>query len=77
MIIIIYLDDMMGDLAALNRRTKLPMRIIQDRPDVENKKLLWGEVKKEEEPYEEIQAGGARNQKCHHKQAETRRTQDN
>ena len=46
LLFIIYLDDMMEDLAALNRSTKLPMRIIQDRPHEQNKKMLWGEVKK-------------------------------
>ena len=33
---------MMEDLAATNRRTKLPMRIIQDRPHEQNKKCYGG-----------------------------------
>ena len=33
---IIYLDDMAEDLAALNRHTILPMRVIQDRPRGQN-----------------------------------------
>ena len=32
LLVIIYLDEMMDDLAALNRRTKFPMGIIRDRP---------------------------------------------
>ena len=37
---------MMEDIAALNRRSKLPIRIIQERPREQNKKLLRGEIKK-------------------------------
>ena len=37
-ILIIYLDDMTEDLAALNRRTKLPVGIIPDRPHERNEK---------------------------------------
>ena len=36
----------MEDLAALSRGSKLPMRIIQDRPHEQNKKLLWGDKKR-------------------------------
>ena len=42
LLFIIYLDDMMEDLAALNRGTELPMRIIQDRPHGKNKKCYGG-----------------------------------
>ena len=42
LLFIIYLDDMMDDLAALNRRTKFSMVIIQDRPHEQNKKC-YGE----------------------------------
>ena len=40
---------MMGDIAALNRRSRLPTRIIQDAPQEQNKKRLWEEIKTEEE----------------------------
>ena len=54
---IIYMGDMAEDLAALTRRSQLPIRIIQDRPHGENKKRLWGVIKTEaEEQYSEIQA---------------------
>ena len=46
---------MVEDLAALNRRSQLPVRIIQDRPHGKNKKILRGEIKKEEDPYGEVQ----------------------
>ena len=39
---IIYLGGAMEDLAALDRGSKQPIRIIQDRPRGKNKKLLWG-----------------------------------
>ena len=55
MLFIIYLDGAMEDLEALNRRSKLPMRIVLDRPREQHAKLLRGEVKKGEEPYGEIQ----------------------
>ena len=48
LIFIIYLDDMMESLAALKRRTALPMRVIQDRPREQNKKLLCVEIKNAE-----------------------------
>ena len=38
LLFIIYLDDMTEDLAALNRRTKLPVGIIPDRPHERNEK---------------------------------------
>ena len=44
LLFIIYLVDMMEELAALNRRTSLPMRVIQDRPREQNKKLLWMDI---------------------------------
>ena len=56
LICIIYLDDMMEDLASLNRRTDLPMRVIQDRPREQKKKLPGADIKnKEEDIYDEIQ----------------------
>ena len=57
LLFIIYLGDMMGDLEALNRRTNLPMRIIQDRPHEQKKELLWNETQEaqgEQNTYEEI-----------------------
>ena len=45
----------MEDLEALNRRSHLPKRIIQDRPREPHKKRLWGEIKADEEQYNEIQ----------------------
>ena len=38
---IIYMDDMMEDNAALNRRSNLPARIVHDRPAQKAKQLLW------------------------------------
>ena len=41
---IIYLDDMMEDLEALNRRTNLPIRMIHDRPHQQQEELLLEEI---------------------------------
>ena len=52
---IIYMGDVMGDLSALNRRSKLSTRIIQDRPKGQSKQLLRGAIKEqvqEEQPKE-------------------------
>ena len=49
LLFIIYLGDMMEDLAALSRRTKFPIGIIQDRPHGQDKKILRGEVNKRRE----------------------------
>ena len=38
---VIYLDDVIEDLESLNRRTNLPIRIIQDRPH-QQKKIYYG-----------------------------------
>ena len=35
---------MMEDMGALNRRTNLPIRIIQDRPHQQKEALLWEEI---------------------------------
>ena len=43
MLFIMYIDDAMEDLAALNRRSQIPTRIIQDRPREQNKKS-YGEI---------------------------------
>ena len=40
LLFIIYLDGVTEDLAALNRRTKLPMGIIQDHPHERNKNTM-------------------------------------
>ena len=53
LLFIIYLDDMMEDMEALNRRTNLPIRIIQDRPHRQKKDLLWEEIQDKQETYEE------------------------
>ena len=53
LLFIIYLDDMMGDLAALSRRTKLPMGIIQGRPHEQNKKYYGGKSKEKKEKHME------------------------
>ena len=50
---IIYLDDMMEDLEALNRRTNLPIRMIQDRPHQQQEELLLEEIRKKSTKYEE------------------------
>ena len=42
LIFIIYLDDMMEGLAALNRRSQLPTRIIADSQHEQNKRILRG-----------------------------------
>ena len=52
LLFIIHSDDMMEDTAALNRRSKLQMGIIQDMPHGQNKKLLWGEIEKRKNPME-------------------------
>lgn len=43
----------MEDLEALNRRTNLPIRMIQDRPQQQQEELLLGEIKKKSRKYEE------------------------
>ena len=40
---------MMEDLEALNRRTNLPMRAVQDRPQQQKEELLWEEIQEEDE----------------------------
>ena len=40
LLFIIHLDDMMGDMEAINRRTKLPMRIAQDRPHAQKRNTM-------------------------------------
>ena len=51
LLFIIYLDDMMEDLEALNRRTNLPIRIVRDRPQQLKEELLWEEIQEgDEEP---------------------------
>ena len=48
---------MMDDLEALNRRTNLPMRIVQDRPYQQKEALLWEETQRKQDAqdeYEEI-----------------------
>ena len=44
---------MMEDLEALNRRTNLPIRMIQDRPHQQQKDLLCEEIHNKQETYEE------------------------
>ena len=61
---------MMEGLAALNRRTKPPMRIIQDRAHEQNKKILWGEVKRGRRDLRRS-TRNAHNQKCRHGHTET------
>ena len=53
--VIIYLEDVAEDLATLNRRTNLPIRIVQDRPQHQKETLLWKELKEEQEAYEETE----------------------
>ena len=52
LLFVIYLDDVMEDMGALNRRTNLPMGIIQDRPNRQKEALIWGEIREEEEQKE-------------------------
>ena len=49
----VYLDDMMEDLEALNRRTNLPIRMIHDRPHQQQEELLLEEISQENKKYEE------------------------
>ena len=42
---------MMEDLAALNRRTQLPMRIIQDRPHQQKGETLWEDIQENQDGY--------------------------
>ena len=51
---------MMEDLEALNRRTNLPIRIVQDRPQQQKEELLWGEI---QEGNEEMNTRG-KQKKC-------------
>ena len=46
LLFIIYLDDMVGDLEALNRRANLPIRIVQDRPHGQKKNYYGMKHKK-------------------------------
>ena len=57
LLFIIYLGDMMDDLEELNRRTDIPMRIVQDRPYQQKEALIWKETQEkqdEQDKYEEI-----------------------
>ena len=77
LLFIIYLDDMVEDLAALNRRTKLPIGIIQDYKIGHvgrTGNYYWGS-KKEEAPIRG-NPGNSHNQKCRRKYADGRRAQD-
>ena len=74
LIFIIYWGDMMEGLSALDRRSKLPMRIIQDRPHGQNKKQLWGNKRRGRTMRRS--SGSTHNQQCRNKQAETRSTQN-
>ena len=47
-LVIIYMDAMMGDIAAINRRSQLRIRILQDRPQDQNKQRMRGVIKTEE-----------------------------
>ena len=49
LLFIIYLDDMMEDLAALNRRTQLPIRIIQDRPHQQKEEVLRKDIQEKDQ----------------------------
>ena len=49
LLFIIYMGDAMGDLEALNRRSRLPIRIIQDRQQEQNNASLWGAIKADED----------------------------
>ena len=40
---------MVEDLEALNRRTNLPIRMVQDRPHQQKEELLWEEIQEEDE----------------------------
>ena len=64
LLFIIYLDGVMVDLAALNIRSKLSMRI---RPNEQNKKILRGEIKRGRTIRRS--PGNAHNQQFHNKQA--------
>ena len=68
LLFIIYLGDVVGDLGELNRRPRLPRRIIQERPHGKNKEIVRGAIKEEGEQHIEIQ-GGENAQKCHIKHA--------
>ena len=39
----------MEDSDALNRRTNLPIRMVQDRPKQQKEELLWGEIQEGDE----------------------------
>ena len=43
------MGDMMGGLSAMNRRSKLPTRIIQERPQGQAKQLLWDAIKEQDQ----------------------------
>ena len=45
----VYLDDMVEDLEALNRRTNLPIRMIYDRPHQQQEELLLEEIRRKTE----------------------------
>ena len=72
---IIYLDGMMEDLTALNRRPHLPMRIVQDRRHEQHKDILRGGANKERGRTMRRIPGNTHNQQCHNKQAAARRAQ--
>ena len=69
---------MMEDPEALNRRTNLPMRILQDRPQQQKEELLCEETQEEEkEPnlYEEvIETHIVKNYTCENTQEKITRT---
>jgi len=48
LLFIIYMGDMVEDNAPINRRSNLPTRIVQDRPEQQSKQLLWETIAAED-----------------------------